>query len=222
MWGYYGSKSKVIRYYPEPINSKIIEPFAGTARYSLKYWDRDVLLLDKYDIIVKLWKWLQICSPQDILGIRRLKCGENVDNFKWDCDEQKWLVGFIITGAPSSPKKTASKWKTELRPNTQNYKLQFIADNLFKIKHWTIKQGSYEEIENQKATWFIDPPYISGGEHYKFGSKDLDYKKLSEWSKSREGQIIVCEKAGATWLPFQHLVESRGNLRKYTEVVWYN
>ena len=91
MWGYYGSKSKVANKYPKPIHDKIIEPFAGTAQYSLLYWEKEVHLIEKYEVIVNLWKWLQNCTPNDILGIRRLKFGESTDDFEWDCQEQKDL-----------------------------------------------------------------------------------------------------------------------------------
>ena len=222
MFGYYGSKSIVVDYYPKPKFSKIIESFAGSGRYALKYFDRDVLLVDKYDVIIKIWKWLQKCSEKDILGLPRLKVGENVDSFNWDCDEAKWLVGFIITGAPATPKKTASKWKTVIRPNTQNYKLKFIAKNLFKIKHWEFKIGSYDEIENEAATHFIDPPYSHGGEFYKFGSAGIDYAKLAEWCKSRRGQVIVCENTKADWLPFKKLSEMHGAKFRTTEAIWTN
>jgi len=43
MWGYYGSKSKIIDFYPEPKEDKIIEPFAGTAQYALKFWEKDAI-----------------------------------------------------------------------------------------------------------------------------------------------------------------------------------
>jgi hypothetical protein len=220
MWGYYGSKSKIVNAYPEPTYGKIIEPFAGTAQYSLKYFDRDVLLMEKYDVIVRLWKWLQECSKEDILGLPRLKHGENVDNFNWDCDEAKWLVGFIITGAPSQPKKTASKWKTVIRPNTQNYKLQMIAENLWKIKHWEIKQGCYTELQNEKATWFIDPPYQFGGQYYRFGNKNIDYIKLADWCNEREGEILVCENSKATWMDFKPMIEMQGNKLRTTECLF--
>ena len=55
MWSYYGSKSKVVDLYPPPKFDKIIEPFAGSARYALKWFDRDILLVDKYPVIVDLW-----------------------------------------------------------------------------------------------------------------------------------------------------------------------
>lgn len=220
MWGYYGSKSKIVNKYPEPEYGKIIEPFAGTAQYSLKYWDREIVLIEKYDIIVKLWKWLQKCSKQDILGLPRLKYGENVDDFNWDCEEAKWLVGFIITGAPSQPKKTASKWKTVIRPNTQNYKLNMIAENLHKIKNWDIRLGDFNDLENEEATWFIDAPYQFGGEYYKFGNKSINFKELGNWCLSRKGQVIVCENSKADWLNFKPLTEMRGNKFKTTECVY--
>lgn len=84
----------------------IVEPFAGTAQYSLKYWDKKVILIEKYNVICDLWKWLQQCTKKDILSIRQLKCGENTDDFEWDCQEQKDLVGFIITGAMENNFKT--------------------------------------------------------------------------------------------------------------------
>lgn len=221
MWGYYGSKSKIVKKYPAPLLDKIIEPFAGTAQYSLQYFEKDVTLVEKYDVVVRLWKWLQKCSKPDILGLPRLKCGENVDNFKWDCDEAKWLVGFIITGAPAQPKKTASKWKTVIRPNTQEYKLNYIAENLFKIKHWKIIHGDYIDICNENATWFIDPPYQFGGQYYRHGNKNIDFSSLSVWCKERKGQVIVCENSKATWLPFTPLTEMHGVKFNTTECIYY-
>jgi hypothetical protein len=220
MWGYYGSKSKVAGKYPVPRYSKIIEPFAGTAQYSLLYWDREVHLIEKYELLVNLWKWLQKCSKEDVLSTRRLKFGESTDNFEWDCQERKDLVGFIITGAPSMPKKTASRWKTVVRPNTQDYKLQYIAENLEKIRHWKIDLGDYRDVENCEATWFIDPPYYVGGKYYKHGSKLIDYDILGTWCRDRMGQVIVCESDGGTWLPFEPLTESRGNKNVYKEYIW--
>ena len=221
MWGYYGSKSKVVDKYPSPKYDKIIEPFAGTAQYSLKYFEKEVLLVDKYEVITRVWQWLQKCSKKDILSLPRLKWGENVDNFTWDCDEAKWLIGFIIVGAPSQPKKTASRWKTVVRPNTQEYKLNLIADSLYKIRHWKVIQGDYKDIENEKATWFIDPPYELGGQYYKYSNKDIDYKYLLKWSKSRLGESIVCENSNATWIKVKPIAEMRGNKLKSTECMAY-
>lgn len=222
MFGYYGSKSKIINLYPKPKFDKIVEPFAGSAQYSLLYWEKDVTLVDKYDTIIKLWKWLQQCSKQDVLSIPHITLGQTVDDLKFDCEEQKILLGFLITGAPSTPKKTPSKWKVVDRPNTQNYKLNLIANNLYKIKHWNILLGDYRELPNKEATWFIDPPYQFGGEYYKYSNKDINYTELKDWCVSRKGQVIVCENSNANWMDFHPLTYMRGNKKTTVECVWSN
>ncbi|MFN9112477.1 MAG: hypothetical protein ACK5XN_20620 [Bacteroidota bacterium] len=222
MWGYYGSKAKIVSKYPAPLFDTIIEPFAGTAQYALRYWDKKVILVEKYSLICNLWKWLQKCSKEDILAIRQLKYGESTDDFTWDCQEQKDLVGFIITGAPSMPKKKASRWKTVLRPNTQQHRLESIASNLDKIRHWEIIEGDYRIAPDIKATWFVDPPYFVGGKYYRYGSKDIDYASLGDWCRQRKGQVIVCEADNQNWLPFTPLVSSRGNRYQHKESIWTN
>ena len=222
MWGYYGSKSKIVDKYPAPSFDTIIEPFAGTAQYSLKYWDRNIILIEKYDVVVRIWKWLQQCNKEDVLSIPRLKFGESVDDYTFPCEEAKWLLGFIIVGAPTMPKKTASKWKTVDRPNTQEYKLNYIADNLYKIRNWDIRLGDYRDVENIKATWFIDPPYQVGGKYYKYGSSQIDYGSLSKWCKSRIGEIIVCGNTNDRWMDFQPITSMRGNMKTTVECMFHS
>lgn len=94
---------------------------------------------------------------------------------------------------------------------------------MHKIKHWEIKLGSYDELENIEATWFIDPPYQFGGEHYRHGTKDLNLKKLAQWCKERNGQVIVCENTKADWLPFMPVKKIRGAANLFTtEAIWTN
>jgi site-specific DNA-adenine methylase len=222
MWSYYGSKSKVINLYPPPKFGKVIEPFAGSARYALKYFDRDVLLVDKYDVIVKIWKWLQVCSPNDILKLPRLKPDQTLNDFTFDCDEARLLMGFLIAGAGQIPRNKPTDRTTIHRPNSINFRLKFIASNLFKIKHWKIELDSYENIPNQEATWFIDPPYQVGGYVYKENNDGWDYSKLAEWCVSRKGHVIVCENTSASWLPFLPMKKMRGSIMSSTEVIWSN
>ncbi len=130
MWSYYGAKTNVVDYYPAPKYGKIIEPFAGTARYSLKYFERDVLLVDKYEVVVKIWKWLQKCSPNDVLKLPRLKSGESLNDYNFDCEEEKWLLGFLVGFGLEAPRLKATSNRTHERPNHINYSLQRIAKNL--------------------------------------------------------------------------------------------
>ena len=218
MWSYYGRKTKVIDYYPHPIHDKIIEPFAGTAVYSLynNNWEKDVLLVDKYDIVVKTWKYLQSTTRKQILSLPEMNYKDKIDDHQYLSQEEKWLIGFNINGGSSQPKKTTMKFNVWNRVKLQ------IADNLYKIKHWEIKEGDYRDLENVEATWFIDPPYQHGGKYYRHSNKFIDFKELGEWSTSRNGQIIVCENTKADWLDFKPLKKMKGSLHTTTEAIWTN
>ncbi|MGB1041629.1 MAG: hypothetical protein ACPGVD_12200 [Flavobacteriales bacterium] len=219
MWSYYGSKSKLVHYYPKPKFDLIIEPFAGSAKYSLKYFEKDVLLIDKYEKLVRIWKWLQKCSINDIKKLPSPKLGEAINREMFDCDEQFWLMGFIVQDGVNAPRKTVSKFVANRNIET---KKKNIYENLFKIKHWEIKHGTYEDIQNTKATWFIDPPYQYGGEYYIESNKKIDFQYLGKWCKTRNGQVIVCENTKANWLPFNAMVEFQGTIHKTTEAIWCN
>jgi site-specific DNA-adenine methylase len=219
MFSYYGSKSKVVHLYPKPKHDKIIEPFAGSARYSLKYFDRDVLLVDKYEVIVKIWKWLQKCTAGDIKQLPDLGYGDDIRKFTFDCDEARDLMRFMIGGGLAHPQWIVSPQGFGAGVASQKKK---IINNLHKIKHWTIQCGDYRDIPNTPATWFIDPPYQFGGHKYVHNNKDFCYSHLAEWCTSRNGQIIVCENTKANWLLFYPMRSMNGANTKTTEAIWSN
>lgn len=225
MWSYYGSKSKIVKKYPKPTRDTIIEYFAGSARYALEYFEKDVILIDKYEVIVRLWQYLQRCSPKDILGLPKLTGGDNLDNFTQLSKEEKWLMGFMVQQGVNSPRKTVSKVFGNGRMDIliERDKAR-IAGNLHKIKHWKIIHGEYNCVANTNATHFIDPPYQFGGEFYvgKVSNKHIDFKTLREFAESRIGQTIVCENSKADWMPFTYLSDLSGSKNKTKEVIWYN
>lgn len=229
MWSYYGAKTNVIHIYPKPRYDKIIEPFAGTARYALRYFEKDVLLVDKYDVIVKIWKWLQQCSTEDVLTLHRLKFQpkDNINTATYLCEEERLLVGFLVGFGFTSPRDTATP-RLRNRPGAMKYTINKIANSLFKIRHWKIELGSYEEIPNQDATWFIDPPYQFGGHSYVKNNKHIDFTHLGEWSRERHGQVIVCESTRATWMDFNPITHQsvhnvhKNNNKPYVEAMWTN
>lgn len=223
MWSYYGAKTNIVQHYPKPKHDRIIEPFAGSARYALEYFDRDVLLVDKYEVIVKIWKWLQKCSSSDVLGLpRKLEKGQTLDDFTFDCEEAKMLMGFLIKKGVERPAKKPTDWVTTHRPNFTNFSLKRISANLYKIKHWQIECADYRAIGNHKATWFIDPPYQFGGHSYVMSNKKIDFESLSEWCKGRNGQVIVCENTKADWMPFKPMISQKGSAKRTTEAIWSN
>jgi site-specific DNA-adenine methylase len=228
MFSYYGSKSKIVDYYPPPKHKKIIEPFAGSARYSLKYWQNDVLLVDKYEVIYNVWKYIQTASKKDILSLPSPDYGDTLVNYDLSDIERNFL-GFLTGQGFSKPQNSVTKFATlhERGDGRISTKLKYIANNKFKIKHWDIKLGSYDEIENKEATWFIDPPYQFGGEHYVENTKNIDFAKLAKWCKTRNGQVIVCENSKADWLPFKEMTKRCDNLsnahkKRTVEVIWSN
>ncbi len=221
MWSYYGAKTNIIDLYPPPKHRRVIEPFCGTARYALKYFDRDILIADKYEVIIKIWKWLQQCSPNDIISLPRFKTGDNINEFKYDCEEQRLLVGFLVGFGFPEPRKTATP-RLRNRPNAMNYTINRIASQLYKIKHWEIIHCDYVEVANQKATWYIDPPYQHGGHVYKCSNKKINYSELGPWCRDREGQVIVCENTKADWMDFKPMVVQNVLSGKHHEAVWCN
>jgi len=223
MWSYYGSKTSLVKHYPLPTHDKIIEPFAGAAKYSLSYFEKEVTLVDKYDVIINIWKWLQNCSYNDIMGLPRfLDFGVKLDDIKFDCQEQKDFYGFIVGCGAEKPRRATIKRKTIDRPNHINFNLKKCADQLYKIKHWKFICGDYLDIHNENATWFVDPPYQFGGHSYVCSNKKINFHSLSEWVKDLKGQVIVCENTKADWLPFVPLVNNRGSLFNTTEAIWTN
>lgn len=218
MWSYYGSKSKMVDCYPRPKFDILIEPFAGCAKYSLKHFEKQVVIVDKYKVLIDVWQYLQQASEADILKLPRLKRGESIKDHKYLAEVEQNFLGFLVCNGLESPRMNVSSFEGV---NVER-DLKRIASTLFKIRHWKIKLGTYEDIENVEATWFIDPPYQFGGEHYKESSKNLNFEKLGEWCKSRNGQVIVCENTKASWLPFLPVKKMSGSVHKTTEAIWSN
>lgn len=218
MWSYYGTKKRIAKHYPAPKHDIIIEPFCGAAQYSLygDNWKKDVILNDKYTVIFDIWNYLIYnATEKDILSLPDMNPGDKVDDFNLS-DEEKYLIGFCINSGSSQPKKTVAKY------NSWNKTKKDIAENLYKIKHWSITGVDYNQIENGIATWYIDPPYQFGGEwyHSSVKNKHLNYGDLKEYCLSREGHVIVCENSKANWMEFTPLVEMNGQLHKTTEVIY--
>lgn len=218
MWSYYGSKSKIINYYPAPQHGTIIEPFAGSARYALKYFDRDVVLIDKYGKVARIWKYLQECSEADIKGLPILPAYSKIREEDFDCKGQFELMQFLIVQGAFSGNYTVSKWGAmRFEKNRSN-----ILAGLHKIKHWRIIEGEYYDAPDVIATWFIDPPYQFGGHKYPMGSKRIDYFKLLSFIHDRKGQVIACENDKGIWLPGKEaLIKNRGSMFTTNECIYY-
>lgn len=140
MFSYYGAKTKLVNMYPAPIHNTIVEPFAGSARYALKYWDKEVHLFDTSEIVVGIWDYLINASVKDIEALPEITThGEKPPDYL--CKEEKWLLGFAMNRGSSTPKNSCSGWCA--RDNEIGRHKKRILANLDKIRHWKITLGDY-------------------------------------------------------------------------------
>lgn len=228
-WRYFGGKYRAAPHYPPPKHKQIIEPFAGAAGYSIRYPDRDVLLIDKDPVICGIWDYLIHAPPAEIASLPDIRFGQSVDDLDIP-PEARNLMGFWCNGGAAQPCKTPSAWaslETERHKNWNTLGRQRCADQVEYIRHWRIQQGSYQDAPDVEATWFVDPPYQQAGIHYKHSSKEIDFQHLGLWCQSRKGLVLVCENDGADWLPFEPFrtisaTPSKSRLGKSVEVLWAN
>ena len=220
MFYYYGRKEKVFKYYPTPKYDTIIEPFAGSAVYSLKNHKKNVIILDKDERIINIWNYLKIATEDEILSLPLLTNGQSLNDVEFEnlSTVQKDLISFFTNPSSAQPKRSVGKFNIWHEKNRKR-----LSQDVNKIRHWEILLGDYHDIPNQEATWFIDPPYQgNGGKYYKHGNKNIDYDELRSWVQGLNGQVIVCENSEATWLPFRPLKRLQGQRHKTIEVIWEN
>ncbi len=225
---FYGGKYRAAPHYPPPERNDIIEPFAGSAGYSLRYPENDVILIDLDPAIVATWRFLLTATADDIRSLPDIEPGQRLASLTGYPEGARYLIGWWLNKGTTRPGQTPSSWmRSGIRPNSYwgPAVRNRIASQLGAIRHWRIIHGGYEEAPDIDATWFIDPPYQDAGKHYRFGSNLVDFTSLGEWCQSRKGQVIVCENSGATWLPFRDFRSIKASPAKHggkrsSEVIW--
>lgn len=235
---YFGGKWRSANAYPEPRHRTIIEPFAGSAGYSLRYPSRRVVLVEKSPPIAAIWRYLIRVSASELLALPDLPERGSVDDVEGLTQEQRWLIGMWVQSGVSGPRKTMTVWpgadyEGHHKMNKWGRHVRRrLAQQVGHIRHWTIIEGDYTEAARvahngeSEATWFIDPPYQLMGKHYPCGSDAIDFAELGTWCRTRRGQVIVCEATGADWLPFRHLGSFKANQVNSSgvssEAIWTN
>jgi len=237
---YYGSCWTMARLYPRPRHDRLIEPFAGSACYSLHHPERDVVLVERDPVIAELWRWLLRVTPAEVLALPDLEAGQSTDDLPLEWAARS-LIGFWTNQGSAQPRMTATTWTKEAMSENPavNRGRTFwgrrarhrVARQLEAIRHWTVVEGDAMDQERfppagaceTRCTWFVDPPYFGRpGSHYRFGSKLIDYRELGAWCQMLPGQVMVREQLGADWLPFEELGTVNGQRGKSTEVVWFS
>lgn len=214
-FSYIGSKYTMAPLYGAPRFTIVIEPFCGSAAYSVRHNAKKAILIDKFPKIVKIWQYLISASPTDIMKLP-------IDFEKVSLldipDGAKYLIGFWISKGDAEPKDTRSAWARQYRDSLNcrvwNEAVRYrIASQVDLIKNWEAYHGDYEISPDLEATWFIDPPYKERGRAC-YNNWKLDFDILEHFCNTRKGQLIVCEGSDAKWMPFLPLANQRGTFGK--------
>lgn len=217
---FYGSKWRDARRYPVP-SKYVIEPFAGSAGYSTWYEPKEVLLIDEDEYVVGVWSYLLRTTPEEILRLPDLELGQTTDDLRVP-QEACWLIGFWLNRGSATPKKTQTAYSRRIDRQQLVWgerARQRIAGQLGGIRHWRVQLGDYTHAPAcALATWFVDPPYVVKGKYYR--KSRIDYSHLASWCADLSGKVIVCEQAGADWLPFQPLASIKSSRGRSEEVMW--
>jgi len=213
-FSYFGSKARIAKNYGAPRHELVVEPFAGSASYSV-YWEpKYVCLIDSNPVIIDLWQWLIRAVPNDVLALPL------EFNSTDDLDlplGAKHLIGFWLNKAASHPSKKPGAWAKKYRADGQcrvwseSVKAR-LASQVNKIKHWEARVGNYDISDNVVAHWFVDPPYTKMGHRYQHNA--ISRERLASWCRERRGFSQVCEDETATWLPFKPFRQVRGLIKQ--------
>jgi site-specific DNA-adenine methylase len=230
---YYGAKWRTSSAYPAPKWAHIVEPFAGAAGYSIRWNEvKNIALFDASPHVVAAWSYLirAASNPSALQALPDLV--RHVDEVPEDA---RSLVGFWLNPGSGMPKKSASN---RADPTAKVYfpgsvwsaktKARLLREVPY-IRDWRILQCDWRQVfadldSAQPCTIFVDPPYVGAGRHY-HGAKwsDSDYAELASACRRADAlghQVIVCEGAGAKWLPFQELHSFHGSIKESVEVLW--
>lgn len=230
LFKWFGSKWRSGAHYPPPEHPVIIEPFAGSAGYSLRYAYKDVILYESDVHIFRLWDWLiNHATQQAIRDIPLgLTPGTDIRTLGLSLGQQLLLKSWQRTHSVGDC-WTISVWDNKPGQWTLHTRDR-VSEEFHAIRHWSLMgYDGYTPFDtlgdSQGITWFVDPPYQYN--HQYRAKVSFQYPRLARCIQAAKGQRIVCEavcpKTGAVpdWLPFREHVTVINSRRGYSkELIW--
>lgn len=221
LFPFYGSKWNLARHYPAP-TGRTVEPFAGSAGYSLFYDAREAVLVDADPVIAGLWRYLIGVSEAEIRRLPLLpNVGDSVNDHQLEPGARA-LIGFWLNRGSATPKlsRTAYSARTDrAQLNWGERARERVAASLNAVRGWTVIEGDFSLAPDLAgATTFVDPPYEDKGRFYRVGFSEFD--RLGAWCRARSGAVIACEGPDAAWLPFSPLGSFKSSKGRADESVW--
>lgn len=231
MFYYYGAKMALAPHYPRPRHRTIVEPFAGSAAYSVRCLTEGTadaaILRDTDPRVVAMWTRLLTMTPEQVLALPLLEVGQSTTDplAMTVAASNSWGGARRLTVTD----RMALRWPTMLRNIAAA--LPYVAGRV------TIELGDYTTArQSGPATYFVDPPYqtvaldgtpMPGGKRgngYAGGTRSLDFRALGEWCQTLNGHVIAVDHADADWLPFKPFRGQRSTAthlgRKNLEGIW--
>jgi hypothetical protein len=199
---YLGGKYKLAARLGPPQRAHVIEPFAGSAGFSVFWNPRRVTLIERDPVIAAIWQYLIRVRASEILALPAHI--SHVDDLSPRvCQEARCLIGFWLNHGLAQPGRSRSNWAWEYRDYFWSEKIRRrLARQVGQIRHWRVIEGDYTGVPDLQGHWHIDAPYI-GEAGRRYTHNEIDYQRLADWCLRRPGFAQVCEGAGATWLPFE-------------------
>lgn len=208
---YFGRKARIAGLYPSPRYPLVVEPFAGSLAWSVHHRPVSVLATEADERVVALWREIME-DPAAFAEREAPLLGEVTED----------LFSKLCTYSEHSLTSTKLKVTSRMLRDYRSLCRRAADAGTWAASALDLRHGSYLDLPDVEATWFIDPPYQKANRRgYREGAPGIDFDQLASWCRSRRGQIIVCEQAGADWLPFEPLASiatHRGATS--SEVVW--
>lgn len=178
---YSGSKKRLLKHLPGPPFgvTRIVEPFAGSAAYSLAYKPSRVFLAEATQGVRALWQWLiTTATRQDLLDLAALRAKEKIDVRKLNLDlPRETLLRLTSSGVYVGQ---LSSWALYPQHNVDFSK---IISQLPYIKQHvdpTVRSDYREttELDDGRTLFFVDPPYLGTQGNYQDKTTGNDQTKL--------------------------------------------
>jgi site-specific DNA-adenine methylase len=201
-FSYYGGKGILAKKYPVPIHKRIVEPFAGGAAYSLRYYRHDVVLIELNKKVVDAWNFIKNPDFDQLAKIPvHIDPGTKISDFLPVDPGFEFILraaANVGTGGQNKKMETVTSIGARHFFNNTVKKIKFWTG---RIQHWKIIHGNFDEFRYKESTYFIDPPYQNkAGRMYKFSSDLIDFERLKKYVASLSGQIIIAENSESKWI----------------------
>lgn len=222
-----GSKWRSIPRYPAPMGyDRIIEPYAGSATFSLHYADRKVILWDTNPHLQVLWPWLISATEEEVMAIpTNVPIGTDIRTLGLSPGASELLRCWQRTNS-TRPSWTISNWQGKLG-NWSEFVRGRVASSLRHLRHWQFRKPDY--ASDCPAAVFVDPPYQYFAKTISYYQPPIDYAQLADTISAIPSSSLViaceapCPKTGATptYLPFAPLYSTTNmHHKRYAELAY--